>query len=139
MLVPSEWHVAWSQPWEHHANILHTEALALVWARKHQLRNSRNFGHRLLALVDNLPLCLSVCKGRGESGHLKGPIRQITSLLLCSDCSLHCRWIPSEWNVADKPSRSLSCWAARGLRRCWVYDSHVGSSHHHTTVKAVFF
>ena len=128
LLEQSDWSTAFSHPWEHKANILHTEALALFWSLKHQLRSKRAFGTRLLAFVDNLPLCLNTNKRRGSSGHLKGPLRQITALLLCSICSLHCRWIPSEWNVADTSSRLLSSWAARGLKCRWISDSHLGSA-----------
>ena len=36
LLTAPGWKVTWSHPWERKANILHTEALALVWLLKHQ-------------------------------------------------------------------------------------------------------
>lgn len=130
LLQPDDWQTVWSAPWKHKANILHTEALALVWSFKHQVRNKSAFNKRLVALVDNLPLCLSAVKGRGRSGHLKGPLRHIACISLVTGCRLHVRWIPSEWNIADKPSRSLNAWTRRGLANWWNHSSAIGSSNH---------
>ena len=58
ILEKKKWIVAWSAPWKNQANILNTEAKALVWSFKHQLRSKHGFSKRILALVDNLPLCL---------------------------------------------------------------------------------
>lgn len=115
VLDPRLWNVAWSRPWRFHDNILHTEALALVWSVEHVLRSSRNFGQRLLFLSDNLPLTLSASKGRGKSSFLTKPLRQLCAFALATGSKLHVRWIPSEWNVADRPSRALTQWGARGF------------------------
>eukprot|EP00435_Cladocopium_sp_Y103_P024584 s857_g6.t1 len=122
LLSPGDWTVVWSRPWNFKDNILHTEALALVWSIEHSLRSCRNVGKRLLFLSDNLPLTLSACKGRGKSGFLTKPLRKACALALATGSKLHVRWIPSEWNVADRPSRALSQWAARGLSS-WFQDS----------------
>ena len=115
VLDPRLWSVAWSRPWRFHDNILHTEALALVWSVEHVLRSSRNFGQRVLFLSDNLPLTLSASKGRGKSSFLTKPLRQLCAFALATGSKLHVRWIPSEWNVADRPSRALTQWGARGF------------------------
>ena len=67
ILEKKKWIVAWSAPWKYQANILNTEAKALVWSFKHQLRSKHGFSKRILALVDNLPLCLAANTGRGQS------------------------------------------------------------------------
>ena len=115
VLKPDAWLVVWSHPWAHEDNILHTEALALVWAVEHAFRSSRNLNKRLLFLCDNLPLALSASKGRGKSGHLLRPLRKICALSLACGSKINVRWIPSQWNCADRPSRVLSQWASRGL------------------------
>ena len=115
VLDPRLWKVVWSRPWRFQDNILHTEALALVWSVEHVLRCSRNFGQRLLFLSDNLPLTLSASKGRGKSSFLTKPLRQLCAFALATGSKLHVRWIPSEWNVADRPSRALTQWGARGF------------------------
>eukprot|EP00972_Heterocapsa_arctica_P051902 7634417-Heterocapsa_arctica.AAC.1 len=34
--------------------------------------------------------------------------QSIAALCLATGSTLHCRWLPSEWNVADGPSRGTS-------------------------------
>lgn len=125
ILHASDWSVVWSAPWKFRANILETEARALNWSVEHLLRANRNIGKHLVCLVDNLPVALAATKGRGKSQLLKGPLRKITSLLLASGSRLHVRWIPSELNIADRPSRAQKQWEAQGLQRWW--DSTLGS------------
>eukprot|EP00971_Amphidinium_carterae_P248362 4930607-Amphidinium_carterae.1 len=84
---------------------------------RHMLRTHHNFGCHLVQLVDNLPLALTLSKGRGKH-QLNGVCRQFCSYLLASGCWVHSRWIPSELNVADKPSR----WAA-SLRKSEQCDN----------------
>lgn len=121
LLHPDDWVVAWSRPWKHEDNILHTEALALTWSVEHSLRANRNFGRKILCLADNLPLTLSACKGRGKSSYLTKPLRKLCALSLATGSRVHVRWIPSEWNVSDRPSRALSQWAARGFDSWFRY------------------
>ena len=99
------WQVVFSGKWEHTENILRTEARALVFALRHKLRKLSGLKCKHLALVDTLPLALAAGKGRASSWHLLRPLRQICSLLLCSSCRLITRWVPSELNAADAPSR----------------------------------
>ena len=121
VLHPDDWQIAWSMPWRFQDNILHTEALALCWSVEHALRANRNFGRRILFLSDNLPLTLGVCKGRAKSSFLTKPLRKICALSLATGSKFHVRWVPSEWNVADKPSRAISQWGGRGLEG-WITD-----------------
>ena len=101
-----------------------------MWSFKHQLRSKHGFSKRILALVDNLPLCLAANKGRGQSSFLKQPLREIAALSLVSNSRLHCRWIASEWNAADAPSRSFSLWAQRRLESWWKDRSSLHSNFH---------
>ena len=73
---------------------------------------SNALGRRHLALVDNLPLALSAGKGRARSHLLLRPLRRIAGLLLASRCRLSVRWIPSELNSADAPSRGFGRWVS---------------------------
>lgn len=88
-------------------SILHLEALALLFWAKHTLRNTAAHGRRVLSLVDNLALCLAVTKGRSGSPHLVTPLRNIAAFLLATGTILYTRWVPSERNFSDKPSRRL--------------------------------
>ena len=115
------WSVVWSRPWQFAGNILHTEARALVWSVEHLLRANRCIGKRLVCFSDNLPLVLSATKGRGRSKHLLGPLRKLAALGLASGSKTHVRWIPSEINVADAPSRAVEQWRAARFD-CWWDD-----------------
>ena len=113
------WSVVWSRPWQFAGNILHTEARALVWSVEHLLRANRCIGRRLVCFSDNLPLVLSATKGRGRSKHLLGPLRKLAALGLASGSKIHTRWISSEVNVADAPSRAVEQWRAARFERWW--------------------
>lgn len=119
ILNPDDWSIAWSRPWRFEANILNTEARALVWSAEHLLRCSRAFGRRLVCLTDNLPSALGVTKGRAKSTHLLRPLRKLCALSLATKSKVHVRWLPSERNVADVPSRATDIWEAQGLRGWW--------------------
>ena len=120
VLNPKDWQVVWSRPWKYRANILNTEARALTWSIEHLLRANRCINKRLLCLSDNMPLVLGCGKGRARSGHLLAPLRRIAALCLSTGSKVSTRWVVSEHNVADKPSRSVSAWQAAGLDRWWT-------------------
>eukprot|EP00969_Alexandrium_andersonii_P248133 10966049-Alexandrium_andersonii.AAC.1 len=62
-------------------------------------------GKRLLILGDSLTVALASAKGRSSSKGLASVLRRIAALALASGSSLHFRWLPSEANAADGPSR----------------------------------
>ncbi|CAK0908584.1 unnamed protein product, partial [Prorocentrum cordatum] len=101
------------------ANILALEGGALVLGHRHLLRSTSSFGSRFLALSDNLPLALSVGKGRARSRHLQSTLRNICALSVATGSTLSVRWIPSEANPADghigrrRHCRAWGCWITR--------------------------
>ena len=113
------WSVVWSRPWKFEANILNTEARGLAWSIEHLLRANRNINKRLLCFSDNLPLVLGCVKGRAKSGHLLKPLRKIAGLCLATGSRISVRWVASELNVADQPSRAIAAWKASGWERWW--------------------
>ena len=114
-----DWSVVWSRPWKFQANILNTEARGLAWSVEHLLRANRSINKRLLCFSDNLPLVLGCVKGRAKSGHLIKPLRKIAGLCLATGSRVSVRWVASELNVADEPSRAVSAWKALGWDRWW--------------------
>ena len=56
-------------------------------------------------LVDNLALALAVTKGRATSMHLNFTCRKLAAISFASGSRFVTRWIPSEVNPADEPSR----------------------------------
>ena len=55
--------------------------------------------------VDNLPLVLALGKGRANSMHLLPTCRVIAAHYIASKSQFVARWIHSEVNHADRPSR----------------------------------
>ncbi|CAK0896163.1 unnamed protein product, partial [Prorocentrum cordatum] len=92
------------------ADILALEGGALVLGYRHLLRSTSSFGSRFLVLSDNLPLVLSVGKGRARSRHLQSTLRKICALSVATGSTLSVRWIPSEANPADGHSRGRVGW-----------------------------
>ena len=73
-------------------NILELEAEALLLSYRHLLRSSACFGCRLLAFVDNLPLCLAASKSRAASPLLMAHLLKVAMLSLASGSRLRgCR------------------------------------------------
>ena len=50
-------------------------------------------------------VALSVSKGRGSSYGMLQSTRRVAALLFAANVGLHLRWLPSEWNPANEPSR----------------------------------
>ena len=105
-------------------NILALEAEALVLGVRHLMRNTASLGCRLLVLGDNMPVVLAATKGRGRSKFLRRPPRELAALLLATAGSrLSNRWIPSESNPADAPSRGKAgFFAERGPKAVDTVD-----------------
>jgi hypothetical protein len=106
-LKPEHWSVAHMSRLRFSEFITRSEGRGLLVSIKHLLRSSQNFGTRALFLVDNMSLCLGVTRGRSSSASLIKNCRQVAALALASGCRFHVRWIPSELNIADGPSRGI--------------------------------
>ena len=106
VLNPSEWSTMkmgrWKDTSEH---ITLKEGRAVVLALRRMTRNSRYRGKKHLILVDNLALGFALGKGRSSNFAMLRVLQQVAALSLASGIQLRPRWIPSEFNVADGPSR----------------------------------
>ena len=72
---------------------------------RHFIRNTANHGRRLLLLSDNMGLVLAAGKGRSSVPALNSLLRRLAAITLFSNVDIIIRWIPSEFNPADAPSR----------------------------------
>ena len=106
LMEPEAWHTVLMGRWrvasEH---ITLKEGRALVLAARRLARNSNNRRKKHLVIVDNMALAFAVTKGRATNFALLRIIQQLSALSLLGDFQLRVRWVPSEWNVADGPSR----------------------------------
>ena len=78
---------------------------ATLHAIKHVLGRQSGFSKRHLVLSDYMSAIGAIGKGRGKTFGLRHVTQQIGALLLGSGSSVNLRWIPSEMNPADGPSR----------------------------------
>ena len=58
-------------------------------------------------LVDNMSVCVSYERRRARNSFVLPQIRKLAALSLALSLQCHFRWIASEANVADEPSRKL--------------------------------
>ena len=91
--------------WSYPDNILLLEAKTVLKGIKRILLT--RFGHdmRQLVLCDNMSVVLSIERCRARNYRLLVVIRKIAAFCFARNVHLAIRWIPSELNVSDEPSR----------------------------------
>ncbi len=107
------YHIACSEEWKfqfssrmkmkEHITIL--EGRATVQSIRHKCRSSQHFNKHHLHFGDNLGMVLAFDRGRAKSIPLLLCCRRAAAFSLACGCQFHHRWVPSEWNAADGPSR----------------------------------
>lgn len=81
------------------------EGRALVLGLRHIARSSSSLSHRVTMLCDNLGLTLALGKGRCRAFGTLRTCREVCSLSIYGGFQVKVRWVPSEFNPADGPSR----------------------------------
>ena len=109
-LDPEHWKTVGLGKWKHtKEHITLKEGRALLLAVRRLSRAQKHRGHRHLILVDNMALCFAANKGRASNFGILRVLQQIGSVALASGLTIRTRWIPSEFNCADGPSRGQVC------------------------------
>ena len=103
--VDRPWQVVGRKRWQREETMPVYEARATQYAVRHILRNQKNFGKKFIVLTDSMTAAVSFDKGRAQSFRLRRVVQQTAALCLGSGTLFRCRWVPSEWNPADGPSR----------------------------------
>ena len=129
---PLAWRIVQSRRFRKGGNIMHLEGLALVWAVRRACRSPSLHHSRLLFLVDNMSLCCALTKGRSSSPHLLPTCRTLAAYALACGLKIATRWIASEHNPADLPSRVF----ASSLRHAALRDLEEARRRSHTEVAA---
>lgn len=109
LLKPEDWKIAFSGLWKHkgeHITLKEGRALTLLARRLSRATHFRN--KKVLVLVDNLALAFSAGKGRSCNHAMLRVVQKVGALSLACNFALRVRWIPSEWNVSDGPSRGAN-------------------------------
>ncbi|CAK0803561.1 unnamed protein product [Prorocentrum cordatum] len=104
-LLADPWAVAAARRWRRAAAIHVLEAEGARWAVRRLARNSQLHGHRHLILGDNLGAVCACEKGRAAHFALNVVCREICAISIAAGMQLRFRWIPSELNPGDAPSR----------------------------------
>ncbi len=99
-IVSSRW------SWDDHINTL--ELAALIAGVRWQVSSPQAVGKRLLALCDSTVVVGAVSKGRSSSPSLRVGCRRLAAWLLASGTRLYVRWLPTDQNPADAPSRLVA-------------------------------
>ena len=94
--------------WNFEAGILELEGRALVKSLKRVALSRFGKDIRQLLLVDNMAVALSFDRFRSRNYRLLRQIRRYSSYLLARNIAASVRWIPSEFNSSDEPSRFFS-------------------------------
>lgn len=101
------WKTCISHRWRDSEHINSLEIRSVLSGIRWLLKRPESFIHqRLLIFSDSTATVGALNKGRSSSYSMLSPIRAITSLLLASGIGFTLRWIPSEMNPADQPSRN---------------------------------
>jgi hypothetical protein len=106
LLNEEKWHTVKMGKWADRSDsITIKEGRALVIALRRLARSSvrRNKNH--VILLDNLALSFAVTKGRAHNYSMLRILQQVGSLCLAARLGIFPRWVPSEFNPADGPSR----------------------------------
>ena len=91
--------------WKHEEHILVLEARALNKALDRVACSRFGKNIRQLMLVDSMSVALSFDRCRSRSFKLLKQVRRYAATCLARNIDPHVRWIPSELNSADEPSR----------------------------------
>ena len=102
-----DWKIDMHGAWQHEDNILVLEGYALLKALSRVALTVHGQHIRQLMLVDNLPIALAFDRGRSRNFKVLRLIRKFSALCLSRAITCSVRWVPSEYNCADGPSRFL--------------------------------
>ena len=104
----SSWTTIASRRWDRSEHINCLELRAVLTAIRWSIFHRDAFGARLLLLSDSQVTIGALRKGRSSSFGLLVVLRAIAALLLSSGTAIDIRWVPSNVNPADAPSRIVA-------------------------------
>ena len=104
-IVDRRWHVCGRHKWVKSSSMPVNEARATLYGAKHILRNRENFHQRHVILSDSMTSTCAFSRGRAHTYELRRVCQQFGALCLATGAQITVRWIPSEWNPSDNPSR----------------------------------
>ena len=132
-LHEEDWTVVRQGRWRRREHIVHLEARALVKSFEFIVHDQHASNTRQLFLVDSMSAALAFDRCRSKNHRMLRQIRKFCSLGLARNISFSVRWVPSEFNPADAPSRDQSQvitsahqWCRHGTKTDHGACSHIG-------------
>lgn len=105
-LREGSWQTVRQGRWKKHEHIVHLEARALVKSFEYLVEDTHSKDCRQLFLVDSMSAALAFDRCRSRNFKMLRQIRKFCSYGLARNISFSVRWVASELNPADEPSRS---------------------------------
>ena len=93
--------------WSYTEDIMVLEARACLKSVERLVLGIHGHDIRQLFLLDNMSLVICLARGRSRSFGVLVQLRRIYSYCMVRNVMPHFRWIPSELNSSDEPSRSV--------------------------------
>ena len=106
-MLEGPWSVVACKPWNRVEPQAILEGRGISWTIKHIVRNSNYHNMRHVILTDATTSMFAMTKGRSSSYLLNRVCRHVAAHLLATNCRVYLRWIQSEANLADQPSRGI--------------------------------
>ena len=107
-LDSGSWTTVRQGAWKRHEHIVHLEARALVKSFEHVVHDCGLSDCRQLFLVDSMSAALAFDRCRSKNFRMLRQIRKFCSFSLARNIAFSVRWLPSELNPADAPSRATA-------------------------------
>ena len=104
--IGEDWGKVDGSAWDRQEAIPILEGRCIVWLLQHLARSQKNLNKKHLVLSDSMSVVLALSKGRSSAGAMNRVCRQVAALELATGMHVHTRWLPSELNPADLPSRA---------------------------------
>ena len=105
LLDPTRWQTVMARRWRRADGILVLEAEAALVAARRVGKSAGKHGSRHLILGDNMSVTCAVTKGRAHVYSLLCRCRELAGIAVATNSRFVIRWIASELNPADEPSR----------------------------------
>ena len=122
-LVESKaWTVVCSRPFKTAEAMHMKEARAINWCLRRSSKHVHTHNSRRLVLCDNMSVVLSFERKRAHVYPLLRQVRLSCALSLASGTFYSLRWIPSELNPSDLPSRRFEKWSKSYQTGQWLAD-----------------